>query len=332
MSKVSEKRKLIESDQYENKKQKNFQQEEDLSYDEIFKTYIKNSQEDQIDFDNDLIIQNTVELEEEYVAIQENIDKKIIEEEYAAIQESIDKEFRESEWYFKFIDQRAKILLEKQFPFYNYEKKLFYQEEYTRGKIIVFFGAIGNGKSTLIKRILSIMKEKNISVYFGEEMSTRLKKEFEFFNSDKKKYAFFFQEKLLEEYKKGMENTKQLTKKYQYILMERTECDTKIFEKELIFDPLQKWYLDLNRLLTNDIKIDHSDYIKCNPKTAVKRQQKRKRDGENCESEYIKRICEGYERDAEKIYSNHTIFDSEIDENSEEYQSNIENLVKQIIS
>ena len=62
MSKVLEKRKF-ESDQfYENKKQKNFSKD-DLSYDEIFEKYIKDK--DQIDFDNDLIIQNAAELEAE---------------------------------------------------------------------------------------------------------------------------------------------------------------------------------------------------------------------------------------------------------------------------
>ena len=145
----------------------------------------------------------------------------MIEEEYVAIQEKVDKEFRDSEWYLKFIDQHAKILLEEQFPSYNYEKKLFYQEECTHRKIIVFFGLIGARKSTMIKYILSLIKEKNISVYFGEEMSTRLKKEFEFFNSDKKKYAFFFQNQLLDAYREETKKAlKKLTKKYQFVFLE----------------------------------------------------------------------------------------------------------------
>jgi deoxyadenosine/deoxycytidine kinase len=173
----------------------------------------------------------------------------------------------------------------------------------------VFFGAIGVGKSTITQKLKKYLEKQNLKVYLPEELSLQLKNELKLFYKDPKKYGFFFQDMLIDTYQKNYKDINM--EKYDYVFLERTHIDTKIFTTLNIDDTLKLDYLEKKCSMVDVPNFNKVIFIKCDKEFAVKRQLKRKRKEEkNCESEYVKRVCQAYVERANELYPDHVVLDT----------------------
>jgi deoxyadenosine/deoxycytidine kinase len=186
------------------------------------------------------------------------------------------------------------------------------------GKVIVVFGPVGAGKSRFSTMLKENCEGRGLSVYFPTELSLRLREDFKLFNSNPKKYAFHFQDLVVETFAESMDMIEQMRAHFDVLLIERTNLDTKIFTNLNIDDPLKLEYLNKKNALIPLLKADYYIYVRCEPETCVERQQKRKREGENYTPEYVKKLCREYDRLADELYPDRMVFDSNYDLEAED--------------
>ena len=201
------------------------------------------------------------------------------------------------------------------------EKKLSSQLTYgpkKLGKVIVVFGSVGAGKSRFSTMFRENCEGRGLSVYFPTELSLLLREDFKLFNSNPKKYAFHFQNLIVETFTESMSMIEQMRAHYDVLLIERTNLDTKIFTNLNIDDPLKLEYLNKKNDLIPLLKADYYIHVRCTSETCVKRQQKRKREGESYTPDYVKKLCQEYDRLAPELYPDRMVFDSNYDLEAED--------------
>ncbi|CAG8471558.1 9170_t:CDS:2 [Racocetra persica] len=157
-------------------------------------------------------------------------------------------------------------------------------------KIIVVFGSIAVEKTTFLNKLKIFFENEGLNVYLPEKMSLRIRKDLEYFYQDTQRYGFMFQDLLIDAYQKENEIIKK--DEYDIYLIDRTARDTKIFSKILIDDKLKLDYF--KKKLKREEKIDakYNFFIKCLLK-------------------YLKTLCEGYEKNASKLYPKHIVFNTD---------------------
>jgi len=185
-------------------------------------------------------------------------------------------------------------------------------------KLIVTTGAIGVGKTTFNVMLAKYLRSKNFTVFLSNEVPLMDKKFLELFYSNIPKYSFAFQLSIV--YKFNYEMLKLYTNrhKYDYIILDRTHFDTKVFTAVNINDKEELSVLD-NIFNDNIFKdFDHVFYLKPSQDTMIQRQQKRNRESEeNVKKQYLIDIYNMYESMINEIYPDHVVFENENNVNYE---------------
>ncbi|CAG8437558.1 14382_t:CDS:10 [Dentiscutata heterogama] len=161
------------------------------------------------------------------------------------------------------------------------------------------------------KALKPYFERKGKKVHYFTEMSLKLEEELKIFYTDKKKYGFMFQDRLLEEYQNSLLEVSNLLREYDVVVIDRTHLDTEIFTYLVISDPMRLDYLNLRRSsIVYDHDFDHVIYVRCEEKLMIERQKKRNREGEKCSEEYLRDVYRAYETSIFHMYPGHVLFDS----------------------
>ncbi|CAG8713499.1 6879_t:CDS:2, partial [Scutellospora calospora] len=155
----------------------------------------------------------------------------------------------------KRIEQESFKRLKRKYPenFYKTVKR-----QKVEPKVIVLTGTIGVGKTTFGEKFAEYLEDKGFRVYRPVETSLKIKRELDLFYKDVKNRALFFQNVILETYKKEVEKINRLT---DYLQEKRLKIDLKNIHKVI--------------------------YIKPNIENMLKRQEIRNRPGETTDTEYF---------------------------------------------
>jgi deoxyadenosine/deoxycytidine kinase len=188
-------------------------------------------------------------------------------------------------------------------------KKYFLKRE---AKIIILTGSIGVGKTTVGKEIVKYVTSKGLRAYMPEEMSLTIKPELDLFYKDKKNNALFFQNLILEEYKKISKHIFDIIGDYDYIILDRTYRDTEIFTLLNIEDGDCIKYLEDKRVNIKfpDQYVYRTIYVKPTVENMLERQFERNRAGEISDKEYFVSVYNIYEVSVPNIYPNHIVFEN----------------------
>ena len=197
-------------------------------------------------------------------------------------------------------------------------------------KIIVLTGAIAVGKTTLGKTIESCLLEKGVRVKYFDEVTDGLEEELRMFYKDTKKYALWFQYKILRKHKKMMKRIFDINYRYDYIILDRTHLDQIVFSKFNIDDEEDLAYM-LEKIEKIKMKFDKVIYVRPIKENMVKRYLT-DREGFNIEElnllknywinqyteivsdvEYVKEIYNQYEKMIDEIYPTRYLFENNVD-------------------
>lgn len=177
-------------------------------------------------------------------------------------------------------------------------------------KIIVITGGIGVGKTTFGRELLKYLKEKGYNAQMGPEASLELSEELKIFYQDPEKHALFFQNMIIDLYRKKAEELEELDN-LDYFIFDRTHIDTAVFTKTNIKDEKIITYLENKR---KEIKLDDFHkviYIKPPVNIMLKRQAERNREIETKDKNYYIKIYNAYEKMIDEMYSDHILFNSD---------------------
>lgn len=202
------------------------------------------------------------------------------------------------------------IFLYIEFSF-NYSLILTRNDNKKKAKIIILDGAIGVGKSTLVKLLVGFLKNKGYKVFSEEELILQDRFLLDFFYSDIKggsieKYSFQLQDRLILYYKYYYEKIKNICNNYNYIILDRSHHSTEIFTKLNIKDIKQNNFLkqELDKI---NFQYDFVFYISSSIDTMIERQKKRSRENEEISEEYLKNIYYLFEQNYNNLYPNNCI-------------------------
>ncbi|CAG8616849.1 28593_t:CDS:2, partial [Racocetra persica] len=176
--------------------------------------------------------------------------------------------------------------------------------------VIVAFGLIGARKTTFLNELKDYFEKQELKVYLPEEMSLRLGQDLE--------YGFMFQDLLIDTYQEENEIIRK--DEYDIYLIDRTAKDIKIFSEILIDNKLKLDYFKKKLKREEQINVKFNFFIKCSPEICYERKIERNRKSEKVSLEYLKSLCESYEKNAFKLYSKHIVFNTD-DAKVEEYNT-----------
>jgi thymidylate kinase len=250
------------------------------------------------------------------VKIQDEFEHIILEEEYDEIHQITKQELINEKWFLDLIDRRTKNKLKRKYSdieFGDDHIRINAKRERTRGKVIVLTGTIGAGKTTLSFFIAEYFRNKGLKVFIPEEISLKIKEDLNLFITNTKKYAFYFQDLIIDTYETMMKIIDAEIEYYDIIILDRTYVDTEVFTNVNSDDDLKSFYLKMKCEMIDSFDFDHVIYVKCSEDTAIKRQKERNRKGEKYTDEYMLKVYREYERIIDKIYPTHILFDMEED-------------------
>jgi deoxyadenosine/deoxycytidine kinase len=178
-----------------------------------------------------------------------------------------------------------------------------------KSKIIIIDGSIGVGKSTLIKQLVNFLKIKGYKVFSEEELILQDRFLLDFYYSDIKggsmeEYSFQLQDRLILYYKYYYEKIKNIRNDYDYIILDRSLCSTKIFIELNIKDTKQINFLneEINKI---NFQYDFAFFISSSIDIMIERQRKRSRENEeNISEEYLKKVYNLFEQNYKNLYPN----------------------------
>lgn len=201
----------------------------------------------------------------------------------------------------------------------NNKKRIFY---------IVLTGSIGAGKSTLAKYLKEFLEKKGFKVHVCEELAIKYRDALAHYysnieNGSIETKAFWFQSFLLSKYYMLYKyEIKEFEQKYDIIILDRTEKDTKFFTMANVTNQDD---LDFLNKQCDEIKTYYNLVLYLNPgfENIIKYKEERAREvEEKVDRDYLKKIYDIYEENIDKIYPDHIHFDSGV--SLDEYNSLLE--------
>ncbi|CAG8828280.1 31521_t:CDS:2, partial [Racocetra persica] len=159
----------------------------------------------------------------------------------------------------------------------------------------VSIGTIGVGKTTCAELLETFLIRKGFTVKRYKELSLQVTEEFHIFNKDKQKNLLFFQYSLLNN--------------FNYIILDRTQKDMKIFNK-FLQDPVEKEYIDRKIDSIELLDFYKVVYVTAPIEMSIERQQTRARFGELVDREYLETINNYYLEDIDLVYPENLKFEN----------------------
>src|SRR5437870_4804480 len=182
-------------------------------------------------------------------------------------------------------------------------------------KFIVTTGAIGVGKTTWNIKLSKYIRSKGFKVYLSNEIPLTNKPFLELFYSDIQKYSFAFQLSIIHKFNNEMLKIYFKRYDYDYIILDRTHLDTKIFTSNNIKNENELHILEdllKNNLFESSDFFDYVFYLKPSVNTMLERQEKRARESEkSVDKQYLIDIYNKYETMIMGIYPNYIIIQNE---------------------
>ena len=238
----------------------------------------------------------------------------ILTEEYEENYYKIKRELIGEKWFIDLVEMKAKNKLKQKYPNIEFEdNRIAKKQKKNSCKKIVLTGTIRAGKTTFSLFMLEYLKNKGLKVFIPEEILLQIKDNLDLFCKDKEKYVFFFQDLIIDIYKKMMKNIDSVTDDYDIIILDRTYLDTEVFTNINFDDDLKSFYLKTKCDMIDSHDFDYVFYVKSSEDTSIKRQKERNRKGEIYSEEYMRKVYREYERIIDKMYPKHTVFDTEED-------------------
>lgn len=226
------------------------------------------------------------------------------------------------------------LIKKKGFRPYSCVDKKFWRYSFLQGKVIVFEGLVGAGKSSAAKETARFLRDdcKIPAVYLPEYVDEELLK---MFIQDMKTHAYTFQlfmlERRAEIYRKALD----LAQLGHVVIMDRMMFGDLAFAflhfKEGNISPEQfdNYRRRLNSFEFNDPSI--TIFLKVSPECAATRARKRNRKGETYDLNYFKAVSEAYEKVLEKYGGEILYVDYEKDLLIEELTPKIEEILELIL-
>ncbi|CAG8786421.1 9204_t:CDS:2 [Gigaspora margarita] len=176
-------------------------------------------------------------------------------------------------------------------------------------KVKIFAGAIGSGKTTLVKLYEKYLVNKGYVVHRIQEVSLQIPEELEIFY--KTKNSLFFQCHIIEKYRKMIKEINHMTD-CDYILFDRGPKDIEIFTNvnttdDKIIEYLNKRQSKITPIVFNDCE---EIYVRPEKQVSIERKKLRNRMGETCDDKYLFAVYDEYEKIVKVFYPNHVVFNN----------------------
>ncbi|CAG8842664.1 29997_t:CDS:2 [Gigaspora margarita] len=169
-------------------------------------------------------------------------------------------------------------------------------------KVKIFAGAIGSGKTTLVKLYEKYLVDKGYVVRRIQEVSFQIPEELEIFY--KTKNSLFFQCHIIEKYREMIKEINHMT-----------DCpkEIEIFTKVNTTDDEIIEYLNKRQSKITPIVFDDCEeiYVRPEKQVSIERKNLRNRTGETCDDKYLSAVYDEYEKMVKVFYPNHVVFNND---------------------
>ncbi|CAG8481082.1 10315_t:CDS:2 [Scutellospora calospora] len=168
--------------------------------------------------------------------IEDEAKNIILQEELENNYHKIEQELTSEKWFIDLVEEKARNKLRQKYPDILFENNRISIKKRKKSNIkkIVLTGTIGAGKTTFSSFMSKYFEKKGLKVFIPEEISLKIKDDLDLFCKDKEKYAFFFQNLIINTYKKIIESIDSATDDYDIIIFDQTYLDTESSEDTLI--------------------------------------------------------------------------------------------------
>ncbi|CAG8543078.1 4275_t:CDS:2, partial [Scutellospora calospora] len=183
--------------------------------------------------------------------IEDEAENIILQEELENNYHKIERELISEKWFIDLVEEKVRNNLRQKYPDILFENNR-----------IILTGTIGAGKTTLSSFMSKYFEKKGLKVFIPEEISLKIKEDLDLFCKDKKKYAFFFQDLIIDTYRKMMENIDSATDDYDIIIFDRTYLDTEVFNNINSDNDLKLFYLKTKCEMIDSYDFDYVFYVK----------------------------------------------------------------------
>ncbi|CAG8487551.1 7950_t:CDS:2, partial [Scutellospora calospora] len=175
--------------------------------------------------------------------IEDEAENIILQEELENNYHKIERELTSKKCFIDLVEEKARNKLRQKYPDILFENNRISIKKRKKSNVkkIVLTGTIGARKTIFFSFISKYFEKKGLKVFIPEEISLKIKDDLDLFYKDKEKYAFFFQDLIIDTYKKMIESIDSATDDYDIIIFDRTYFDT---EEDIYLKDKDEYVLD----------------------------------------------------------------------------------------